>query len=184
MEESGMAENRKTRMTKAVFKATLLDLLDKYPLNKITVSLICQEADMNRSTFYAHYEDQYELLGEIKNDFKFLIDKVVIDDGDDVFEQCRDYLKYIYDNKNAFLKLVINDHEFRLQLINSAFNFYKNRQDFSSSQIDPHELDARLNFVSAGSLSLVVKWLRSPAPVSSEQLIAWIVQFKKGIMLG
>ena len=33
----------------------------------ITVSEICKEAGVNRSTFYAHYENTYELLKEVKD---------------------------------------------------------------------------------------------------------------------
>ena len=46
-----MAENRRVRMTKKIIKDALLELLDKKPLDKITVTDICNTADLNRSTF-------------------------------------------------------------------------------------------------------------------------------------
>ena len=63
-----MAENRRVRMTKKIIKESLLELLDQKPLDKITVTDICKTADLNRSTFYAHYEDTAQILREIEGD--------------------------------------------------------------------------------------------------------------------
>ena len=61
-------DNRRVKMTKKLIKDALIDLMDKKTINKITVKEICQYADINRSTFYLHYTDQYALLEEIEND--------------------------------------------------------------------------------------------------------------------
>lgn len=41
---------------------TLLELLRKKPLEKISVKEICTLAQINRTTFYNHYTDKYELF--------------------------------------------------------------------------------------------------------------------------
>lgn len=46
----------------------MLELLDRHPLEKITVTDICASADVNRSTFYSYYEDVGQLLLEIEDD--------------------------------------------------------------------------------------------------------------------
>ena len=51
--------NTAIKMDKALIK-----LLDKKPFDYITVKEICQEAGVNRSTFYLHYENTVELLEE------------------------------------------------------------------------------------------------------------------------
>ena len=38
---------------------------DHRPVGKITVREICEEADIHRSTFYAHYRDVYELVEKV-----------------------------------------------------------------------------------------------------------------------
>lgn len=43
-------------------KETFLELLERYDFEKISVRLICQTADINRSTFYAYFEDKYQLV--------------------------------------------------------------------------------------------------------------------------
>lgn len=61
-----MAENRRVRMTKRLMKDALLELLEVKPLEKITVTDVCAAADVNRSSFYAHYQDIHALLRELE----------------------------------------------------------------------------------------------------------------------
>ena len=49
------------KTNKILFDA-LLKLMKKKNFEKIKISDICEKALINRSTFYAHYEDKYELL--------------------------------------------------------------------------------------------------------------------------
>ena len=51
--------------TKKILFNTLLKLMKQKKFEKIKISDICEEALINRTTFYAHYEDKYELLMEL-----------------------------------------------------------------------------------------------------------------------
>lgn len=61
-------ESRKVRYTRMVLKDSLTELMVQKPLSKITIKEICQNADINRTTFYAHFTDQYQLLRSIEQD--------------------------------------------------------------------------------------------------------------------
>ena len=50
----------------------LLELLEKKDFDYITVKEICDVAKVNRSTFYLHYENTYELLNETT---QYILDK-------------------------------------------------------------------------------------------------------------
>ena len=50
--------------TAVKFDKALLSLLEKKPFEYITISEICQKAEINRSTFYLHYENTSDLLKE------------------------------------------------------------------------------------------------------------------------
>ena len=52
-----MSDNRRVRMTKKLMKDAYLELLERSPSEKISVTDICKVADVNRSTFYLYYED-------------------------------------------------------------------------------------------------------------------------------
>lgn len=42
-------------------------LLETVDFEKVTVKMICEKASVNRSTFYAHFHDLYELLEQVEN---------------------------------------------------------------------------------------------------------------------
>ena len=62
-------KNRRTFMTKRIIKESLVDMLKRKSMDKITVSALCEEADINRSTFYSHYSDVCDVLEEMKTEF-------------------------------------------------------------------------------------------------------------------
>ena len=62
-------ENRKSKYTKLVLRDALLDMMKRQPITDITVSGLCKAADINRSTFYNHYRDAYDLLESIEREF-------------------------------------------------------------------------------------------------------------------
>ena len=62
-------ENRRVRMTKQLMKDALLELLEHQKLVNISVTAICETADVHRSTFYKYYVDPADLLKDIEQDF-------------------------------------------------------------------------------------------------------------------
>ena len=56
------------RYTQNVLKQALLSFLKEKPINKITVKEVCERAELNRATFYAHYSDCFALLESIEED--------------------------------------------------------------------------------------------------------------------
>lgn len=102
----------------------LISLLKKKPFEYITISELCNEAGVNRSTFYLHYENIGDLLNETA---KYLIDDFVSyftsaknSFSFDFSTRERDqlnfisdkylipYLTYIKDNKEVFGTLMSN----------------------------------------------------------------------------
>lgn len=54
--------NQRFRDMDTKLKMTMLELLKHMDFEKITVKKICETAQVNRSTFYAHYSDIYDLM--------------------------------------------------------------------------------------------------------------------------
>lgn len=61
--------DRRKKYTRMVLKESLMELLKNKPISNITIKEICEEADINRSTFYSHYSSQYDLLNAIEEEF-------------------------------------------------------------------------------------------------------------------
>ncbi len=58
----------RVRYTQRVLKECFLTLLGEKPINRITVKEVCETAELNRATFYAHYSDCYALLDSIEQE--------------------------------------------------------------------------------------------------------------------
>lgn len=58
--------DRRVKYTKNQLKAAMVTLLKERRISKISVKSLCEIADVNRSTFYSHYNDQYDLLDQMR----------------------------------------------------------------------------------------------------------------------
>lgn len=63
-----MGNDRRTAYTQMVIKQALYKLLKKDILSHITVKGICEEAGINRATFYRNYEDIYALFEALERE--------------------------------------------------------------------------------------------------------------------
>ena len=63
-----MGQDARVRYTKMIIREKFLELLKDTPLNQITVKKICELAQINRTTFYKYYCNQYDLFDKIKED--------------------------------------------------------------------------------------------------------------------
>lgn len=68
--------NRRAQETRERLKLALLDMLARDDILDVTVSALCDEAEVNRSTFYSHYDSVAELMDEIEQEI-----------GKDIFEK-------------------------------------------------------------------------------------------------
>ena len=60
--------DRRTRYTKRVIKEVYIELLSELPSSKITVTEVCRRADINRGTFYLHYESLPCVMEDLENE--------------------------------------------------------------------------------------------------------------------
>lgn len=68
MNKSG-EENRSVRNTRKKLRDGLLQLMEKKPINEISVKELTELVDVNRGTFYFHYTDIYDMLRKMEEDF-------------------------------------------------------------------------------------------------------------------
>lgn len=65
----GKKMDRRTEFTESLIRDTLFELMESTPVDKITVRRLCEEAGINRSTFYAHYKDIWDVVEQITNNY-------------------------------------------------------------------------------------------------------------------
>ncbi len=97
----------KKRSSKEILAATLLELAEKLPVNKITVKLITEQSGLAQKTFYNHFRDKYMLM------------------------------QYIIDSETARLhaKIQLSEYSYHSYLID-AVSFYKSVRSFLLNAIN------------------------------------------------
>ncbi|MFD1179626.1 TetR/AcrR family transcriptional regulator [Paenibacillus puldeungensis] len=171
--------DRRVKYTKMVIKESLIKFLKQKHFSKITIKEICEDADVNRATFYKHYLDQYDLLHQIQ--------KEVVDDITGYLrsydknskeapkEMIVNVLDYINENVELFDVLLNSDSTFYQDLIN-ILNLQKLTTLVENSQLCKEDIEYIFHFYASGSLGVIQKWLKDKTKKSSEELAELIIQ--------
>ncbi len=90
---------------------TFLEIRAKKPLEKITVTELCRKAEINKSTFYVHYHDIYDLSDQLENE---VVDSILqsIWHPEKVFEEPEQFtceLFQAYQAKNSLIQILFSD---------------------------------------------------------------------------
>ncbi|MDD6275413.1 MAG: TetR-like C-terminal domain-containing protein [Clostridia bacterium] len=157
--------NQRTRLSKMLFKNTLIDLLDqKGAISKISVRELCEKAELNRSTFYAHYNEPKDLLIELEEELlqstKEHLEKIGAENDLGAHRYILSFLKYIKDNDKFFRTLLINsaDPTFHSRFMQqSIIQFIENLEISFSKDIEQYVYSYILN----GSSGIITQWIRS-----------------------
>lgn len=175
-------ENRRSKLTRRVFRESLTELMLEKGMQKISVNEICKRADMNRSTFYAHYEDQFDLLREIEDEFLVALRKTVTESNLQNFTQkFEKYLDHIYQNGSLFTLLMREAPDFRDRIIREAFSLYEMRKESGVIASEDPRFAQKLYFVSGGSLLMLEKWIEENGEITTSEMAAMIYSFWDGI---
>ena len=182
-----LTESRRTRYTRTVIEDSLIDLLREKPMNAITVSELCAKADVNRSTFYAHYDDLPDLLGTIENEtfswlsatFDDMLEQAerqkTIDAGLDnaIVQICR----YIAQDRRHLQVLLSPraDVDFQRRLIGLIYARYD--RIVATLPDSPSALEdvMRTQFAIHGSLGLIQYWLETDLRATPEEIARTII---------
>ena len=164
--------DRRTKYTKMVIKQALLDLLVENTLNKITVTDICKQAEINRGTFYSYYCDPYDLLSQIEDEFfleiKEVLEKSRILDNDYAF--LVKILEYISKN-SALCRIILDgDKQFLQKLVKLAHDKSISEYQAFASGSTSDELELVYTFISNGIVGIIQFWLQNDLKQSPREL--------------
>ncbi|MBE5756349.1 MAG: TetR family transcriptional regulator [Clostridiales bacterium] len=164
----------------------LLSILEVKDFDYITINEVCKKAGVNRSTFYLHYQNLYELLEETINYFmeklfvKFSSIETISDKQietasfDELFlitpTYLLPYLEFIKENKKLF-HVVINKPE-----IMKSNLIYKNlSKDFlfpimKRFKVKDEEMTFRLSFYVNGIMAIITEWIKEDCKTEIKKL--------------
>lgn len=100
-------ENRNSRRSRRMIRQAFESLLQERGFHKITVTDIVERADLNRSTFYAHYPDIYGIVDEMQEE--------IIQRNMELFQQIQ--FRNILKDPKPYLECIAATMEHNLELM-------------------------------------------------------------------
>ena len=146
-----------------------MELLQTRELNEITVSDICKLCGLNRSTFYAHFTDVYDLTDKMRVHLEEEVNRLYESETAQKFNS-NDYLRlfrHIRDNQlfyRTYFRLDY-DNQFRLKY----YDIHQAQRHFDNQYIKYH-----VEFFRSGFNAIVRMWLAGGCRETPEEMEAII----------
>ncbi|MCM1545539.1 MAG: TetR/AcrR family transcriptional regulator [Clostridiales bacterium] len=161
--------------TAVKFDKALLELLEIKDFTEISIKDICEKAGVNRSTFYLHYDNTYDLLQETQN---YIMDNFLKSFGGKSMpkdltavpkeelnfislEYLVPYLKFIEENKRVFKVYMQNLHNFDS---NVTSEFFLNEVFVpilkKNGVTDKTAADYMMRYYLMGITAIVAEWVK------------------------
>ena len=162
-----LENDHRVRVTKLLIRKAFTSLLSEKPIESITVKELCALAGINRGTFYTHYQDIYELLGEIEEAMVSEIDAALLSLADNsgspttLVAICTQVFQCLKDNSDMCTIMLGNycDKQFVARLLALGKQAYLKSYSSYFKEASPRSIEYFYSFVSAGCIGLLRRWM-------------------------
>ena len=159
--------NQRVMLTKQLIHKAFLQLLCEKGIRDISIRELCDQAGVNRTTFYNHYGSQYDVFTEIAGqylaDIAAVIDSADVRNHPGVLAQVTLVLQYMAGHLELS-KILLNNHvdeSFASRLF-SLPKIGDMLAEALSEVKDPEEKEAITAFAIHGSYRLLQNWVNDP----------------------
>ena len=156
--------NQRRKKSQEQIEKIFLQLIQKKNIDEISVSMICEIAKLNRSTFYANYIDIYDLAEKIKKSMEVEFAKFQL--SNNAKQDSNGYLnmfRYIKDNQ-IFFKTYFKLEEISKNLPTQY------RVELAEKYYDNKFIDYHIEFFRAGLNAIIKKWLNNGCKETPEEI--------------
>lgn len=171
-------EYRSATRSRRFIRQALMDLLREKSFEKITVTDIVNRADINRSTFYAHYTDVRALMEEIQDEFVERALSVVKEmDFLELIHSPVPFLRKLIDiaNENRELYTIVGKtmltmsqlEKIKVILVEKALNLPEIPEEIRSRK----DFKIRLHFFVGGIINVYQQYLIGNLDATTEEII-------------
>jgi AcrR family transcriptional regulator len=175
--------DRRVKYTKQALRDSLIALLQKKPIEKVSIKEICEAADINRSTFYAHYTDQYDLLSQIERellrDLNAYLDSYNFKELEaESFQTMNHIFEYIVENAELCGIILGENGDLAFQKeIMTIVQRQCMREWRGKNAVDEGLLEYAMIFIVNGSIGVVQKWLQTDMRASTREMAEFVLSF-------
>lgn len=168
--------------TKLNIYAALESLMKEKPFEEIKVLDICSAALINRSTFYAHYNDKYELLAEyinsLKDNLTFELNKNnnISNTKEYYMEMIKLLLDHLEEKKETYLSIMINNkNSITMDIFYDVINKEIIKQIEGNEGIKNSRIPSNIisRFYLGAVINVCMECLKFPNKYSKEELIKY-----------
>ena len=179
----GVKGNRRTLYTKKIIKESLIELLQTNDIHQITVTNICNKADINRGTFYSYYKDAFDLLQSIEDELfdqilRYLNETPAKDYTDSLLIKV---LELIAENKDLCKILLCKQRDGRIidRILYIASKANLEPLFDKSSEFDESHFNYLIRYSVGGILSIIQVWLENNLKESPREIVNIINNINK-----
>lgn len=140
----------------------LVNLLSKKKLEDLTISEICQEADVNRNTFYSHYTSIRELFEEMRGKYleSLLSSTKVFDEpSDSALKSLTTILDKMKD-KGELTRIVFSEAN-ASNFLNNILKFYFPQTIIHNHRSNYFSLEECHSFIIGGISYIIIQWIEN-----------------------
>ncbi len=170
--------------SKESLMSALIGLMGKKKLEELTISEICQEADVNRNTFYSHYSSVRELFEEMNGKYMealFASAKVFDEPNDSTIKNLVNVLDKMKEKGN--LTKIIFSESNSIKHLNTLLQILFPTSIIDNLKIENLSLDECHAFLIGGITSLILRWIENDFQESPKNFGRKIFNFIEEIKL-
>ena len=167
--------NKRRRKSREMIEKAFMELIEQKDFHHITISDICQNAQVNRSTFYSNYLDIFDLADQIfaqlNNELsaKFQSDSSVID----ITDNTEAFFAFAKENSRIFKTFFALGYDSKIKV--DYYNTQLAQKYFGNKHIDYH-----IEFFRCGFSAILKKWLFGGCKESPAEMAEIIKSEYKG----
>lgn len=182
-------ENQRVAISKRLLKEGVMRLLKKKHISDISVSELCAEAQINRTTFYRHYQTPHDVLMEIELDFVHQLydTPVMFGNVQNLRGQIVRMCGVLYENRDLVRLFIANnmDKDFISIFRYLADGFLESRTILYKGHLADEDTMRLISaFFATGGYSLIRQWLVEDIQKSPSEIADLILgSFNRNITL-
>ena len=163
-----------TARTKRAIMDAFCELYSQKPVEKISVQEIANMAGYNRSSFYQHFRDIYDLLDHVEKDVLEMMHRRLQMGNESVKEMIS-----VFDEKGFYLNALFGDYGGNrfLERLKAAVPFESHKLSISNKD---RKLPYLMEFHLSTVISLLRLWHRRQKDIPTEELLDMIFRLYTG----
>ncbi|MDZ5712810.1 TetR/AcrR family transcriptional regulator [Jeotgalibacillus haloalkalitolerans] len=174
--------DHRKKYTRKVLKDSLIQLLGSKPISSVTVKEICAIANINRSTFYTHYQDHFDLLHkieeEIVEDMRRYLQRYTTELDEEALKITEKILDYMIEHKDIIQALLSQNGSSAFEKkVMELTRLYMMNNLMNDNGIRQAESKYLSTFVVSGAIHVIKEWLANDLDQPSQELAVLINSF-------